>query len=63
TKTSMGIALSPLDGTDPDVLLQCADRAMYKAKGQGGQCCRFASEELNLQFAQQLDGQSKLSFC
>ena len=63
TKTSMGIALSPLDGTDPDVLLQCADRAMYKAKGQGGQCCRFASEELNLQFAQQPGGQSKPSFC
>jgi diguanylate cyclase (GGDEF)-like protein/PAS domain S-box-containing protein len=50
TKTSMGIALYPLDGTDPDVLLQCADRAMYTAKGLGGQCCRFASEELNVPF-------------
>ncbi len=63
TKTSMGIALSPLDGTDPEALLQCADRAMYKAKSQGGQCCRFASEELNVQFVQQPGGQSKPSFC
>jgi len=61
TKTSMGIALYPLDGTDPDVLLQRADRAMYTAKGLGGQCCRFASEELNLQFVQQPGGQSKPS--
>jgi diguanylate cyclase (GGDEF)-like protein/PAS domain S-box-containing protein len=61
TKTSMGIAVYPLDGTDPDVLLQRADRAMYKAKGLGGQCCRFASEELNVQFAQQTGGQSKPS--
>ena len=51
-RTSLGIALYPLDGTEPEVLLQRADQAMYKAKGQGGQCCRFASEDLNLQFAQ-----------
>ncbi len=60
-KTSMGIALYPIDGTNPDVLLKCADQAMYKAKGLGGQCCWFASEELNLQFAQQAGALSKSS--
>ena len=62
TTASMGMALYPLDGTDPDLLLQRADRAMYKAKGVGGQCCRFASEELNLQCTQESGRRSKSGF-
>ena len=50
-KASMGIAMYPLDGTDPEVLLQRADGAMYQAKALGGQGYRFASEELNIQLA------------
>ena len=57
-KTSIGIALYPLDGTVPEVLLQRADRAMYQAKGLGGQCCRFASEDLNRQFTEKPVGKS-----
>ena len=49
-KASLGIALYPFDGTKPQNLLQLADRAMYHAKALGGQCCRFASEDLNLEF-------------
>lgn len=33
---SMGIALSPRDGTRATDLLRCADRAMYAAKREGG---------------------------
>ena len=58
-KTSIGIALYPLDGTVPEALLQRADRAMYQAKGLGGQCCRFASEDINRQFAKKPVGKSE----
>lgn len=33
-RPSIGIAMSPTDGVDPDVLLNCADAAMYQAKRQ-----------------------------
>ena len=61
-KASIGMALYPLDGTVPEVLLQRADRAMYQAKGLGGQCCRFASEDLNRQFANKPVGNSGPGF-
>ena len=38
---SVGIAMYPFNATDPDVLLAQADRAMYRAKKQGGHCCQF----------------------
>ena len=50
-KSSIGIAIYPLDATDPEGLLKHADRAMYKAKSRGGHCCQFASEGINLQFS------------
>jgi diguanylate cyclase (GGDEF)-like protein len=37
----IGIAIAPVDGTDPEVLVQRADRALYRAKAEGRSCIRF----------------------
>jgi diguanylate cyclase (GGDEF)-like protein len=44
---SVGISVYPEDGTDAEVLLQNADAAMYRAKGQGGNVYQFYSSEMN----------------
>jgi EAL domain-containing protein (putative c-di-GMP-specific phosphodiesterase class I) len=43
---SMGIAVAPDDGTDPDRLIQLADTAMYAAKQDEGSSYRYVSPEL-----------------
>jgi len=47
TSASLGIALSPDDGTDFDTLMQKADTAMYHAKESGRQTFSFFSAEMN----------------
>ena len=44
-KVSIGVAGFPDDGADADTLLESADRAMYLAKGQGGQRVHVADPE------------------
>jgi len=44
--TSIGIALYPDDGTDPETLLRNADVAMYAAKAAGAGCFKFFNREM-----------------
>ena len=48
TGFSLGIALSPSDGTDPDQLLKNADLALYRAKKDGRGVFRFFEEALDI---------------
>jgi diguanylate cyclase (GGDEF)-like protein len=48
-RTSIGIALCPDDGRDPDLLLRHADMALYRAKRDGRSQFRFYSSEMNLE--------------
>src|ERR1700722_2433559 len=44
---SIGIALAPADGTNPERLLKSADLALYKAKADGRNCIRFFLPEID----------------
>jgi diguanylate cyclase (GGDEF)-like protein len=41
TGASIGVAIAPTDGSDPDLLLQHADLALYRAKGDGRGTYRY----------------------
>lgn len=45
--TSIGISISPKDGTSPDTLLQNADIALYLAKAEGRASYRYFESELD----------------
>ena len=44
--TSIGIALAPEQGTDPDALLKMADMALYRAKSDGRNGYRFFDPDM-----------------
>ncbi|MBV8754791.1 MAG: EAL domain-containing protein [Hyphomicrobiales bacterium] len=44
---SIGIAMAPRDGADPDTLLKFADMALYAAKTDGRRTYRFFEAEMN----------------
>ena len=45
--TSIGIAVAPNDGTDPDQLLKNADLALYRAKSEGRGIHRFFEPDMD----------------
>ncbi|MBV9813090.1 MAG: EAL domain-containing protein [Acetobacteraceae bacterium] len=45
---SVGIAVAPDDGTDPDMLLKSADLALYQVKSEGRNGWRFFEREMDL---------------
>ncbi|WP_161981637.1 putative bifunctional diguanylate cyclase/phosphodiesterase [Aurantiacibacter suaedae] len=49
--TSIGIAISPTDGTKPDQLIKNADLALYGAKGSGRGTYRFFEEQMDARMA------------
>ena len=46
---SIGIAICPSDGVNPETLLQNADAAMYNAKSDGGSAFCFYSDQMTKQ--------------
>jgi diguanylate cyclase (GGDEF)-like protein/PAS domain S-box-containing protein len=44
---SIGIAMAPADGTDPEQILRNADLALYRAKNEGRRTFRFFEEEMD----------------
>jgi diguanylate cyclase (GGDEF)-like protein len=51
---SMGVALYPRDGDNPDVLLMKADAAMYRAKDLGRNNCQFYLQEMSAKVEEKL---------
>jgi diguanylate cyclase (GGDEF)-like protein/PAS domain S-box-containing protein len=47
TTASIGVAIYPIDGEDPQTLLKSADTAMYVAKSRGRNNIQFFSEDMN----------------
>ncbi len=45
--TSIGIAMAPSDGIDPDILLKNADMALYRAKADGRGTHRYFEPEMD----------------
>jgi diguanylate cyclase (GGDEF)-like protein len=52
---SLGVALAPDHGLDPDTLLRCANTALMEAKQHGKNQLRFYSPELSLQLLERLE--------
>ncbi|MCM2263996.1 MAG: EAL domain-containing protein [Desulfuromonadales bacterium] len=60
TTASIGVAVYPHDGDDPQALLKSADTAMYVAKGRGRNNYQFFSGEMNAQAVARADLANRL---
>jgi diguanylate cyclase (GGDEF)-like protein len=52
---SIGVALAPGDGRNPERLLKCADLALYKSKADGRNCIRFFRPEMDTDLQAQIE--------
>ncbi len=57
---SVGIAVSPGDGSDPETLWQRAETAMYSAKSQGKNTLQFFAEPMNVAMVRKFDLENRL---
>lgn len=57
---SIGVTVSPDDGKDPQVLMQNADAAMYRAKEQGRNTFHYFTPELNRRAVERMRLESHL---
>ncbi|MCW6510462.1 diguanylate cyclase domain-containing protein [Lichenifustis flavocetrariae] len=57
---SIGVAVAPDHGRDPDALLRCADMAMYEAKRESGSTYRVFHETVSGQATPPLAGHDRL---
>ena len=57
---SIGIAMSPRDGKEIDILLRNADTAMYQAKDKGRNTYQFFSQEMNIRVMERLTLETRL---
>ena len=57
---SVGIAVYPRDGAEPNELLRNADIALYQAKAQGRNAYRFYNESMNREVRQRLEIETRL---
>jgi diguanylate cyclase (GGDEF)-like protein len=60
TTASIGVAVSPGDGSDAEALLKNAEMAMYQAKKRGRGTCEFFSGEMNAQALERLTLENEL---
>ncbi len=60
TTASIGVAIYPVDGEDPQTLLKSADTAMYVAKSRGRNNIQFFSDEMNAAAVAKTDLESRL---
>ena len=60
TTTSIGVALFPDDGADSETLLMHADTAMYRAKADGHNRCRFFTSDMSTRAQVKLSLESSL---
>lgn len=58
--TSIGISVFPDDGESVEVLLKCADTAMYRAKELGRNTHQLSTPEMNLRASQRMSLTSRL---
>jgi diguanylate cyclase (GGDEF)-like protein len=52
---SVGIALAPADGNNPERLLKSADLALYKSKADGRHCIRFFRPEMDAALLERIE--------